>query len=450
MIDQSYEPLFDLVEQTDAKIGFEASGETLKIMADTRPKVLAKLKALMDAGKVEGVGSPFTHIMLANLSPEMGVASLKDGLDAWERYTGHRPRLGWNPECSWADFLPEIFQEAGFDSLVMDGDSFFLSFPEIREATGLDYDVRGHSNKTKLFRIAEYIKDKPEYYRYLTNVSKTSSGLKMLFRVDFFANPMLWYLMGATEGNRKDPVSLSEISDLLGDWKTRAEDSGNFLIPYAEDAEYIGTSAYFYVKQFGYARFFEHEPESVTRFAHLLNLASECGYEFATPSEIIDQSEAIEISNGQINTIERGCAWHGGTARAWLNTSHARVLDPTCQAVYQGVLRLQEVIEPVSKAGAILDQARKEVTSAYVSDSRWPPAPTSPGRFNVAESIADLKKANSSLEKAMMAAGISDQRSLYSPGIMKTQILSIEEELMAMPYFGESKAVESNVSAAAL
>ncbi|HBR95431.1 MAG TPA: glycoside hydrolase family 57, partial [Opitutae bacterium] len=269
VIDNSYDPLFDLVERTGAKIGFEASGETLKVMADTRPEVMAKLKRLMDAGLVEGVGSPYTHIMLANLPPEIGLESLKDGLNAWEQYTGHRPRLGWNPECSWADFLPDIFKEAGYDSLVMDGDSFFLGFPEIREATGLDFDVRGHSNKSKLFRIEEYIKDKPEYQKYLTNVSRTESGLNLLFRVDFFANPMLWYLMGATEGNRDTPIDISEISALLGRWKERAESTGSFVIPYAEDAEYIGTSAYFYVKQFGHARFFEPEPDSIKRFESL-------------------------------------------------------------------------------------------------------------------------------------------------------------------------------------
>ena len=128
---------------------------------------------------------------------------------------------------------------------------------------------------------------------------------------------------------------------------------------------------------------------------------------------------------------------HGGTARAWLNTPHARILDPVCQAVFQGVQRLQAELSDNAEAMKHLDNARKEVTSAYVSDSRWPPAPTSPGRFNVRESIEDLKKANRSLEKAMIAGQIQDLRSLYSPNIMSTQILSVEEELMAVEYFGE-------------
>ncbi|MGE9292278.1 MAG: glycoside hydrolase family 57, partial [Puniceicoccales bacterium] len=382
VIDQSYEPLFDLVEAHGVKIGFEASGETLRVLAEERPRVLYKLKHLMEEGLVEGVGSPYTHIMLANLPPEVGLESLKDGLDAWEKYTGFRPRLGWNPECSWANFIPEIFREAGFDSLVMDGDSFLLSFPEVREATGLDYDVRGHSNKSKLFLIEQFIRDKPAYHRYLSNVSQIPNGLKLIFRVDFLANPMLWHLMGATEGTRSEPISPEEIEHMLEYWQTQVSEHGSFLVPYAEDAEYIGTSAYFYVKQFGHARFFESEPESITRFQNMLTIAQRCGYDFATPSEILDSAEVIPMDTEKLHMIERGSAWHGGTARAWLNTPHARILDPVCNALYDGLSALKSYADANPKARECWERARKALTSAWVSDSRWPPAPTSPGRFN--------------------------------------------------------------------
>ena len=44
---------------------------------------------------------------------------------------------GWNPECGWASYIPDLYKQAGFQTLIMDADSFFLSFDEIREATGL-------------------------------------------------------------------------------------------------------------------------------------------------------------------------------------------------------------------------------------------------------------------------------------------------------------------------
>ena len=145
-----------------------------------------------------------------------------------------RPPVGWNPECSWADFLPDIFKEAGTEALVMDGAPLLLSFDDVRRATGLSFDVRGHSNKNKLFKIEDYIADKEQYLRYLTNYSTAPNGLKLIFRSDFMGNPMLWYLMGATEGNRKTPVELEEIDAMLKRWSARIEATGNFILPYAE------------------------------------------------------------------------------------------------------------------------------------------------------------------------------------------------------------------------
>lgn len=441
VIENSYERLFDLVAEGGYRIGFEASGETLRAMHELAPHVLAKLKALVASGQVEGVGSPYTHIMLANLPPEVGLKSLKDGLRAWETYVGVRPRVGWNPECSWADFLPDIFKAAGYEALVMDGDSLLLSFDDVRKATGLSFDVRGHSNKNKLFKIEDYIADKEQYLRYLTNYSTASNGLKLIFRSDFMGNPMLWYLMGATEGNRQHPIVLEEIDAMLKRWSARIEDTGNFILPYAEDAEYIGTSAYFYVKQFGQARFFEHEPDSVTRFREMLDCARANGYALATPGEVLDLPQA-PLPNEQVASIENGIAWHGGTAKAWCNTHYSRVLDPVCQMILAG---LKSVCAHVGKdfatANGSIDAAFRKIISAYVSDCRWPPAPTSPGRFNVRECLDDLRAANDLIARVMNEHGIGDRRSLYSPELMKSQIAAVEEELMAIPYFGEKPAL---------
>ena len=79
----------------------------------------------------------------------------------------------------------------------------------------------------------------------------------------------------------------------------------------------------------------------------------------------------------------------------------------------------------------------KALASAWVSDSRWPPAPTSPGRFNVRESLEDMYKANDYIAKAMEKGGIAEKRGLYSPNLMKTQIKAIDDLLMSKDYFGE-------------
>ena len=139
------------------------------------------------------------------------------------------------------------------------------------------------------------------------------------------------------------------------------------------------------------------------------------------------------LSNDFIDNIENGVAWHGGTAKAWANTEYSRLFDPVCRSIFDGVEALRKRLGTTPE----VDQAMKAVTSAYVSDSRWPPLPTSPGRFNVQETIDDLYAANDLLGKAMANGGIAEKRAVYSAPLMKTQIAAIETLLMKQDYFGE-------------
>lgn len=436
VIENCYEKLFDLVAEGNYKIAFEASGITIEEIAGKAPRCLEKLNDLVARGKVEPVASPYIHFMLPNIPREVCLHSLKHSLDVWEQYAGRRPRIGWNPECGWADYILDIYREAGMEALVMDADSLLLSFEEVRKATGLKFDVQGHSNKNHLFRLEEYIQDRPEFLKYITNPSAAPNGLKMIFRSDCMANLLLWYLMGATEGMRESPVSLVEIKEMYKKWQGRIERTGSFIMPYAEDAEYIGSTAYFYVKQFNQARFFEEEPESIGRFRQILETAGEMGYEFATPSEVLQQGNIVE--NPYVECIENGVAWHGGTAKAWANTSYSRIMDPVCLSIFEGIKavagRLGETLDALDKH---LNRAMLSLASAWVSDSRWPPQPTSPGRFNVRESLRDMYHANEEIAAAMKNRGIERLKGLYSPELMRTQIQMIENQLMQMEYFGE-------------
>ena len=436
VIENCYEKLFDLIRAGDYKIAFEASGITIEEMAKKAPGCLNKLKELIAQGKVEPVSSPYIHFMLANVPKEVGAHSLKHSLDVWEKYVGKRPEIGWNPECGWADYILEIYKEAGIKALVMDADSFFLSFGEIRKATDLKFDVQGHSNKNHLFKIEEYIQDKPEFLKFITNPSIAPNGMKMIFRSDCMANLLLWYLMGATEDMREEPINMKEIKAMFAKWKDRICETGGFIMPYAEDAEYIGSSAYFYVKQFNEARFFEDEPKSVDRFKEILEAAKEAGYEFATPSEVLAEGNLLE--NPYVKYIENGVAWHGGTAKAWANTDYSRIMDPVCLFLFNGIKEVAgQLGETLDNLDADLERAMRALTSAWVSDSRWPPAPTSPGRFNVRESLEDMYEANAAIEAAMKNNSVEKMKGLYSSSLMYTQIQLIESVLMNRKYFGE-------------
>ena len=58
VVTESYERIFDAVLRLGVKIAFEASGETLSIMAAERPDVLEKLRTCIREGLIEPVGSP--------------------------------------------------------------------------------------------------------------------------------------------------------------------------------------------------------------------------------------------------------------------------------------------------------------------------------------------------------------------------------------------------------
>lgn len=101
--------------------------------------------------------------------------------------------------------------------------------------------------------------------------------------------------------------------------------------------------------------------------------------------------------------------------------------------VYDGIVAIRKCTGDIPE----LEKALKAVTSAYVSDSRWPPLPTTPGRFNVRESLDDLFAANRFLNEAMEKGGIAEKRAIYSAPLMETQIKLIEKTLMEQKYFGE-------------
>ena len=70
---------------------------------------------------------------------------------------------------------------------------------------------------------------------------------------------------------------------------------------------------------------------------------------------------------------------------AWTNTRQARLLDPVCRSVYQG---LNDVAAHLGIADLRREnefrQVMRRITTAYVSDARWPPqlkTPPPPGEL---------------------------------------------------------------------
>ena len=93
--------------------------------------------------------------------------------------------------------------------------------------------------------------------------------------------------------------------------------------------------------------------------------------------------EKYPAVNGEgFEKIENGCAWHGGTAKAWANTPYSRILDPVCRSMFDGIKAIAENLKT-----DIYDNSELRDSKAYYHGickrCKMAPAPTSAGRFNV-------------------------------------------------------------------
>jgi hypothetical protein len=124
----------------------------------------------------------------------------------------------------------------------------------------------------------------------------------------------------------------------------------------------------------------------------------------------------------------------------WANTAYSRALNPVCASIFGG-------LEAIGRHLKIADMRTEPdfrhilrlIGTGYVSDSRWPPPPTSPGRFNVQEALDALGNANAAMSELMQARGIVKHRGLYSPPLMATQVAAVRDELMALSFFEEAE-----------
>jgi hypothetical protein len=122
----SYETIIDTFREKhpSAKYVFEASGYTIEKIAEVTPDVLKKLKDAVASGQCEFMGSPYAHPMLANFPEEDGRWASEFAQRAYEKHLGFRAESAWNPECSWTQYVPRTFRDAGFRYLTLDFESY--------------------------------------------------------------------------------------------------------------------------------------------------------------------------------------------------------------------------------------------------------------------------------------------------------------------------------------
>ena len=382
----AYETIFDVFREKhpDAKYTFEASGYTIEQMGELTPDVLEKLKDACASGQCEFMGSPYSHPIMANVPEEDGRWSNEFAMRTYDKYLGFRPVSAWNPECTWKQYVPQAFRDVGYEYLTLDFESFMISndkeygWVERNRATTMNWGGN----------LPWYDLD-PDCKFLHQPFKDIVPGLGGMCRSDRLAGRSLNYFVGG--------MPLQGYIDTIKHWSGK-KDKGSLII-IADDAEYVGTTGYFYIKHEGdYSKTFNRDPLAAEKLDNLIAAVTKIG-PMITFKEACE-AEAVE----EPFFVEDYSAWHRTYSHAWGQTPEALRYDAIVNQIRDDYKEnVQMLAEKGDTHKELVEKFWYHLTNSENSDGRWPPPPRETCAFNrewvekeitaTQATLADLKKA---------------------------------------------------------
>lgn len=419
VIRNSYELIFDTMrrECPDAKYVFEASGYTIEQMALRTPDVLEKLKAAVASGQCEFMGSPYAHPMLANYPEEDGRWCIRFANRVYQRYLGFQPCSFWNPEFGWRSYVKNEIVEEGYRYLIGEFEAYSRS-------CGLDgrplrpeiYEVERIDNSRFYNFVFKY--DLPGTERAIHFPFKNVQGLepdrlRIFLRTDRLAVFGVWYFMSHPGYTLENYVRLIQ--------KYSQQNPGEpegALIVYADDAEYIGTNAWYRLKYCNDPEdIFQKMPDAREKLVALVSAIRQMG-------PLITFQEACQLPalEDPIN-FDEDSAWHGGKASNWAMTPMARHLRPWQDLVREKLRTMENGLDSQMR-----ERIWYHLTCSYNSDAVWPPttkaSPHIIHPFNYKYAFEHL------LTAEMLLGGVDHRRLPTDPVQTLEEILTMQQDLV--------------------
>ncbi len=365
VIRASYETIFDTFANKcpDGRYVFEASGYTIDQMAKLTPDVLKKLVAAVERGQCEFMGAPYAHPIMANVPEEDGYWSNYFSMQTYQKHLGFKPESTWNPECTWMQYVPRAFRKAGYKYMTLDFESSMISSDKeygwIERNRTRDI---GWGGNLPWFDLDPDCRFLHQPFRDVV------PGLHGMCRSDRLIGKYVSYFL-----NR---VPLETYMEAIRKWSGTKNKGATIII--ADDAEYTGTTGYFFVKHYrDYSRSFSVDPGAAEKLEKLVNAVLKLG-EFCTFREACDM-EPVE----EPYYVEDRMAWHRTYADAWGGTPEAKAWDPILADFRKEYKeKYQPILESDQKYRPLVEEFWFHMANSANSDGRWPPPPAVTCPFN--------------------------------------------------------------------
>ncbi len=195
VIDRCYRPLLALAQDSRFPLAIESSGWTLERIAELAPDWLGAVRTLIDAGRMELVGSGYAQVAGPLVPAEVNRWNLRLGLDTYQRLLGARPALALIGEQAYSPGLVDLYAEAGYSGVIADWDNAWRSHPEWgrqtrhlpQRARGLEHEVPVVWSESIAFqkfqRYAHAEMTQEEYIEFVRGAARDGGAL-MLYAND--------------------------------------------------------------------------------------------------------------------------------------------------------------------------------------------------------------------------------------------------------------------------
>jgi hypothetical protein len=130
VVRRCYRPALELVRETGFPIAVEATGWTLRRIAELDPGWIELARELIDEGRVELIGSAHAQCAAPLLPAEVNAWNLRLGRETYLKLLGVAPRIALVCEQVFSPGLVGLYLDAGYEAIVVDWDNAHLAHPE--------------------------------------------------------------------------------------------------------------------------------------------------------------------------------------------------------------------------------------------------------------------------------------------------------------------------------